>query len=293
MATKVTQPHTSEAPPTGNATFENVLCAIDGTPESLAAVEQAAVLAGSNGHMTLLEVTSFESEGSYRGPAILPGEATRILHRAAQTAEESGVPFTAEVDPETPPSQVVLDWAAERDLLALGAPSTGWLGGMFRKGVAVAAEGSFTTPLLVSRSVSTGRPFPGRMLVASDGLAGSDALVDFAASLARDHGAKVVLLHAIGLESKARRRRVEEQASRLQVAVDGACELRMEAGSARAMIVEAAGDVKASLIVMSSRRLTGLRVIGSVSRRVVHEGHCSVLLVPPERLQARATRAEG
>jgi nucleotide-binding universal stress UspA family protein len=47
------------------------------------------------------------------------------------------------------------------------------------------------------------------------------------------------------------------------------------------MIVETASTVGASLIVMGSRRLRGLRVIGSVSRRIVHQGHCSVLLIPP------------
>jgi nucleotide-binding universal stress UspA family protein len=35
---------------------------------------------------------------------------------------------------------------------------------------------------------------------------------------------------------------------------------------------------------MGSRRLEGLRAMGSVSRRVVHQAHCSVLLVPPETL---------
>src|SRR5271169_2798753 len=127
MTTKVTQPHAGEAPLGRKAAFADILCAVDGTQEALVAIEQAAALAGPNGHMTLLEVTSFEVEGGHRGPAILPAEATRIIHRAAQTAEKSGVSFTVEVDPEAPPSQVVLDWASGRDLLALGAPSTGWL----------------------------------------------------------------------------------------------------------------------------------------------------------------------
>ena len=293
MTTKMPQPRSGEAPLRGKAMFDDILCAVDGTQEALAAIEQAAALAGPNGHMTLLEVTSFEVEGSHRGPEIVPAEATRIIHRAAHTAEKSGVSFTEEVDPETPPSQVVLHWASERDLLALGAPSTGWLGGMLRGGVAVTAEGSFTTPLLVARSLSTSEQFARRILIASDGLPGSDALVAFAGDLARDQGADVVLLHAIGLESKARRRRVEEQASSLQLAVGGASEVRLEKGSARSMIVETASAVDASLIVMSSRRLRGPRLIGSVSRRVVHEGHCSVLLVPPERLQAFAAPPDG
>ncbi len=35
---------------------------------------------------------------------------------------------------------------------------------------------------------------------------------------------------------------------------------------------------------MSSRRRSGLSMLGSVSRRVVHHGDCSVLLVPPDWL---------
>jgi nucleotide-binding universal stress UspA family protein len=37
-------------------------------------------------------------------------------------------------------------------------------------------------------------------------------------------------------------------------------------------------------VMMGSRRLGGLRAIGSVSRRVAHDAPCSVLLVPPEQL---------
>jgi nucleotide-binding universal stress UspA family protein len=263
--------------------FADVLCAVDGTPESLAAVEQAAILAGPNGHLTLLAVTSFRSEGAHRSPAIGPARAKRILDRAVEIAHEAQVPSTVEVDPATPPSEVILDWAAERDLLAIGAPATSWFGGMFMGGVAAAAEDSFTMPLLVARSISKARHSGRRILVASDGLDGSDELVELAGRLARRQGAEVILLHATGPGSSARRQRIDEQARRLQLAVDGA-EVRLQAGSARTVIVEVAAAVEASLVVMSSRRLKGLRAIGSVSRRVVHQGHCPVLLVPPERL---------
>lgn len=280
-----TQDKPAEIDSRDRAPFANILCAVDGTPESLAAVEQAATFAGADGHLTLLEVTSFEAEGTYRGPAIAPLRAKDILDRTVRIAEEAGVSSTVEVDPDSPPSRVVLDWAAERDLLALGAPATSWFGGMFIGGVAVTAEGLFTTPMLVARSMAAGQQFARRILVASDGLAGSDQLVELAGRLARARGADVVLMHASGLESKARRRRVEEQARKLQLTVDGTSEVRLEAGSARTLIVQTAKAVGASLVVMGSRRLKGPRVIGSVSRRVVHQGHCSVLLVPPEHLQ--------
>jgi nucleotide-binding universal stress UspA family protein len=280
-ATKATPPSRGETAP---AAFADVLCAIDETQESLAAVQQAAGLAGASGHLTLLAVTSFSSSAGSRGPAIDPMRAKRMLDRAVGIAEGAGVPSTVEVDPASPPSQVILDWAAGRDLLAMGAPATSWFGGMFTEGVAVTAEGSFTTPLLLARSIPSERKSGGCVVVASDGLDGSDQLVELAGRLARAQAHKLILLHATGHESGAQRERVQEQASRLQLGVDGESEVRLESGNARTVIVETANAVGASLVVMSSRRLKGLRAIGSVSRRVVHQGHCSVLLVPPESL---------
>ncbi|MGA2321524.1 MAG: universal stress protein [Solirubrobacteraceae bacterium] len=276
-----------EAAAKQDALFADVLCAVDEGPESLAAVEQAAGLAGPNGHVTLLAVTSFRFEGAHRGPAIGPMRAKGILDRAMQLMDAAQVPYSVEVDPAGPPSRVILDWANERDLLAIGAPATSWLEGMFTGGVAASAESSFTTPLLVGRSRPKDQPSDRRILIASDGLPGSEQLVEWAGRLAQVQGAEAILLHAIGLESSARRQRFGEQAERLEAAFDGKTDVRIQSGSARTVIVETARAVGASLIVMSSRRLKGVRAIGSVSRRVVHEGHCSVLLLPPERLLRR------
>jgi nucleotide-binding universal stress UspA family protein len=283
-ATEADQPNRGEAAPSEDSLFADALCAIDGTPESLAAAEEAAILTGANGHLTLLAVTSFSSEGAYRSPAIGPGRAKRILDRAVQVAHEARVPYAVEVDPASPPSQVILDWASERDLLAMGAPAISWLGAMFTAGVADTALGSFTTPLLIGRSISRELHVPRRVVVASDGLAGSDELVELAGRLARTQGAEAILLHVLGSESSSHPHRIEEQARRLHLAVDGASEVRLQPGHTRGVIVETASAVGASLLVMGSRRLEGLRTIGSVSRRVVHQVDCPVLLVPPERL---------
>ncbi len=249
------------------------------------AVEQAAALAGPQGHLTLLVVTSFRNEGEYRSPAIGPAEATRVLERATRIAHEAGVPSTVEADPATPPAQVILDWSARHDLLALGAPATSWLGGMFIASVGDTALGSFTTPLLVTRATPTEGHLGDRILVATDGREGSDQLVELGRRLAQARAANMMLLHATGYESHARRDRVEEQGRRLELAAPGMSEVRVERGHAHDVIVAAAQSVGASLVVMGSRRLDGLRAIGSVSRRVVHEAHCSVLVVSPEYLQ--------
>jgi len=64
----------------------------------------------------------------------------------------------------------------------------------------------------------------------------------------------------------------------------GTTELLLKPGRAGVVVVSAATAADASLVVMGSRRLEGLRAMGSVSRRVVHQARCSVLLVPPESL---------
>lgn len=265
--------------------FRNVLCAVDGSEGGFVAVEQAAALAGGEGRLTLLLVTSFDSEGAHRPPAIGPTQAKQIVDQATGIAHEAGIAATVEVDPAAPPSQVVLNWSAERDLLALGAPTTSRLRGMFIAGVADTALGSFTTPLLVARSAPAGQQFGNRILVASDGREGSDELVELGQRLARIRGAEMLMLvHASGHESHARRERVDEQGRRLESASVSESEVRVEHGSPHDVIIATAESIGASLVVMGSRRLDGLRAIGSVSRQVAHEPPCSVLLVPPEHL---------
>jgi nucleotide-binding universal stress UspA family protein len=284
--TRAAEPQEGQPVAQPDRLFADILCAVDGTRRSFAAVEQAAALAGPQGHLTLLAVTAVRGAGAYRSAAISTPRAERILVRAARIAQKADVPFTSVLDPAGPPPQVILERAAEHDLLALGAPASSWLGGKFVDGVAVAALGSFTTPLLLSRSVPTGEHrFAQRILVASDGLDGSDQLVDLVGRLALVHGASVILLHATGVESRARPHRIQAQARSLEDALDGACEVRIEVGSAAEAIVQVGKDAEASLVVMGSRRLEGLKALGSVSRRVVHEAHCSVMLMPPERLQ--------
>ena len=279
--------------PAGSAPiFADLLCAIRGKEGGYAAVEQAAALAGAQGRLTLLAVTSYRSGGSHRGPAIGPARAAEILGRAEGIAREVGVPFTSEVDPGSPPSRVILDWSARYDLLALGAPASSWPGTWLSVGVGNKAIEGFTTPLLVARPLAAERRFTDRMVVASDGLEASQAVVDLAARLAHANGSNVTLVHALGRESPLKRgrsrgqeRTLEEQGKTVERALaSGTSEVLVEPGRPADVIKAAAAAADASLVVMGSRRLDGLRAMGSVSRRVVHQARCSVLLFPPEML---------
>ncbi|TMK97789.1 MAG: universal stress protein [Actinobacteria bacterium] len=290
-------PETESMPTEGRAApavpiFGNILCAISGKEGGFAAVEQAAALAGTQGHLTFLAVTSFRSGGAHRGPAIGPGRATEILERAEGIAREAGVPYTSEVDPGTPPARVIMDWSARYDLLAIGAPASSWPAKLLSVGVGDKALGGFSTALLVARPLEVERRIGDRVVVASDGLEASHALIDLAGRLAHTSGSNVTLVHALGRESPIKRGRPREQERTLQeqertlerTRASGTTELLVKPGRAGVVVVSTATAADASLVVMGSRRLEGLRAMGSVSRRVVHQARCSVLLVPPETL---------
>ncbi len=277
-----TQPQASGPSASGaQRPYANILCAVDGTHRSYSAVEQAAILAGAGGHLTILAVTAVKGSGAYKTASIGPERAERIIERAGALAEEAGVDAAKVVDPEGPPADVILARAAEHDLLAIGAPGTSWLGGRILDGVGGAALGT-DTPLLAARTTPGGEEHFGKsLLVASDGLDGSDEIVDLAIRLAVIHGGTLTLVHVEGAEEKTHPHRIADQSQRIAAAVPGSPPARIEVGSEVDAVVGGAAASGASLIVMGSRRATGLAAIGSVSKRVLHDAHCSVLLLAP------------
>jgi nucleotide-binding universal stress UspA family protein len=242
----------------------------------------AACLAGPAGHLTLLAVTAQSGSGASATAAISPSRVTALLSRAKRIADAAGVPSTTVADPGSPPVKVILERASDYDLLAIGAPATSWLGGMLISRVAAAALSQFTTPMIFVRSSFTGSLQGRTILVASDGQEGSDRIVELAGRLGLDQHAGVTLVHAIGRESRVRPRRIQAQASSLALTLPDAAEACVEPGKAWEVILGGAKRTRAAIVVIGSRRLGGLRALGSVSRRVVHGAPCSVLLLPPE-----------
>src|SRR5438874_5895657 len=238
-------PETESMPTQGRAAtgvpiFANILCAISGKEGGFAAVEQAAALAGTQGHLTFLAVTSFRSGGARRGPALGPARVSGILERAERIAREAGVPYTSEVDPGTPPARVILDWSERYDLLAIGAPASSWPAKLLSVGVGDKALGGFSTALLVARPLEVERQIGDRIVVASDGLDASRPLIDLAARIGHVPSSNVTLVHALGRESPIKRDRPREQERTLQeqermlerTRTSGATELLLKPGRA-------------------------------------------------------------
>lgn len=284
MATQTGSPHHEMSAP--EPVFGDVLCAVDGTRGSLTAVRQAVALAGAQGCVTLLAVSAVTGSGRYRGAAIDPVRVNRVLEVASQLAHEAGVRCTRVAEARGAPSKMILRHASDHQLLAMGAPTMSWLGGLFTGGVAESVLRSFTTPLLLARPAPQEQPFGRRILVASDASESSDVFVELGASLALQLGGGVMLVHAVGVESKARPHKIERQVRSLEARVADAYEVHVEAGAAHSVIAGIAAHGQASLIVMGCRRLDGLRAVGSVTERVIHDGPCSVLVLPTEHSRA-------
>ncbi len=127
--------------------------------------------------------------------------------------------------------------------------------------------------------------------------------VDWAEQIARAHGARLVLCHALApavpapaapefialppevydAEEKRARELLEEQATAR--GTDGLeVEPLMRLGPSSQTILELAEEAKADLVVIGTRGLTGLRrtFLGSVAARIIREAACPVLTVPAE-----------
>jgi nucleotide-binding universal stress UspA family protein len=142
------------------------------------------------------------------------------------------------------------------------------------------------------------------ILVASDFSESAEGAIDWAAEVARPHGAKLLLVHALQpptpiapslLETaplpvevyEADRKRCEEELARRAEGLRArgmVVESRIAVGLPARAILEAAEEAHADLIVIGTRGQTGLKrvFLGSTAAHVVRHAACPVLTVHPE-----------
>lgn len=135
---------------------------------------------------------------------------------------------------------------------------------------------------------------------------------EVACALARDYGARLIVLHAVAPwpalaygeavpppDFDALRREANEQLDRLEVPhADIRTERRLEDGEPAEVILRVAREVGASLIVLGTHGRTGLGrlLMGSVAEQVVRAAACPVLTVTapvPGTPRADALTEEG
>jgi nucleotide-binding universal stress UspA family protein len=257
-------------------TFRNVLCGVDASEQSMAAVRQAVALADEGAKCWALSAWD-------PGLAMHAGMAALDVMHQLREESRAALHHTTDTFPSLTPVLIRgRDVAAllggianlEADLVAVGSHGTSRPAGVVFGSVASAMAHYAPCSVLVARESSSGA-FPGLIVHANDGSPESLDAAYVAGELAARYGSTAVTLHV----GETRDRSVAEEAVALMEASGLEPVMRIEQGSPHRRIVEVASGVGASLIVMGSRGRTGLAALGSVSERVVHHAGCSVLIV--------------
>jgi len=264
--------------------LDQFVCGVDGSPESLRAARQAAILAGSRGSLYLVCVTMPDLAGSVL--SALPGAAASAERAARERGQEAAhrvreaVAAAGTVVAKTrvgPPAAMLGAEArqADADAIAIGSHGNGRAAGILLGSVATRLVHAAPCSVLVGRG-PVGRPadaaFPRSVAVGLDASPWSLAALAAAELLAERLEVPLRPLH-VGDGTKL----VES----LPDDFDGDVEvIHQHVSPAEGLCSRVTAS---DLLVVGSRGATGLRALGSVSEAVAHRSPASVLIVRPPR----------
>jgi nucleotide-binding universal stress UspA family protein len=261
------------------APFPSILCAVNGSRGSHVAVEQALALAGTDGAVHFVAFSDERGEGAMRMARVGSKRAEQALLDARRAAREHGVAATTEHLSRPDSRHGLLEAARDHDLLVLGTHGHSRAEGILLGSTAAFALHKSQGPVLVARPAPPGHRPGDRVILASDGSAGDRALAEVAAAIAgRDNGS-VTLLHVQGTATPGIRRELAQEATDVFALTGTEPVVVTVHGQPAPTIVSAAAELEATLVVLGSRGLEGVRALGSVSERVGARAHCSVLVL--------------
>lgn len=266
--------HESHAP------FDSILCAVDGR-NSHVAVRQAIALAAPGARLTFLAVAYRPGDGGTALGIMSPRHAREALGSACALATRRGLVPDSDLVEAPNARDIILERAESHGLLVLGSPVAPRHAGIVLGSTATAALHLARRPVLLARPAPEGPGFPERILIATDGSGGSGHAVEVAGRIALAHDSRVGMVHVRDGESPEVRRRVAEQSADLYRLLGTEPVAHTGRNPAHRAILEAAERDGCSLLVVGSRGLHGVAALGSVSERVAHRAHCSVLVVHP------------
>ena len=296
-----------------------ILLATDGSEDAALAATTAVGFARSTGsELHVLTVGAGYPAYDVRVPEVvkeLRKQAEDVLEEQVKEIEQSGGKVAqahvrlAEGHPgiEHHPSDDIVRLAEEERVGLIVVGSRG-LGGMRRALMGSVSDSVVRhahCPVLVVR----GEPvsFPTKILLATDGSKNAELAATTAANLAKSTGSELhvvtvfpgsAYVHpyyevrfpeaAERLRREAREERQEmldEQVKRIREVGGDVAQKHIRSGDTAEEIVALAEEMGASLVVMGSHGLGGIRraLIGSVSASVVPHAHCPVLIVREQR----------
>jgi nucleotide-binding universal stress UspA family protein len=133
--------------------------------------------------------------------------------------------------------------------------------------------------LLVARGEAE-KGFPRSVLLATDGSSGSWPAARTAAKITQARHAQLRVVYVPDGMHPEHYREVQKQVELATDVIGASPDLLADPGPVPARIDEAARATHSSLVVIGKRGLRGVKALGSVSERVLHQAACSVLVVP-------------
>jgi nucleotide-binding universal stress UspA family protein len=256
--------------------FRSILCGVEGNESSTEAARQAIALARAGAELRFIAVyASFELGPDSARDALEGG-----LDQAVAMAGEEGIEASSDLLEGRYAVDVLLPEGAKHDLLVLGTHGKSRAAGIVLGSTASEAARGTEHPLLIARKPPEGAGFPGKVLLATDGSPGSWAPARTAARLATAYESELELVYVGDGSDIEAGNEVESQAGEIRDSIGSEPRLTQRPGHGINEIVEEAEAGRASLIVCGRRGLRGIKALGSVSERVVHQAPCSVLLIP-------------
>lgn len=256
-----------------------IACGVNGTRMSKVAVEQAVELAGEHGAVDFLAFTDARGTGASLMAGTGAARARHALDAARRLAAERGVRATIELRHHPEPRRALLERACDHDLLVVGARPGSRAGGIMLGSTATLALHACSVPVLIARPVPGESRLADRVLVATSASGADRHVADFAARLAATGGGTITLLHVEGPEGPAIRHELAQEATDVASITGTEPVVTVVRGHGAQPIVDAAEELEATLLVLGSRGLTGLRALASVSERVGATAPCPVLIV--------------
>ncbi len=251
--------------------FERVMCGIDSSRESLAAVRQAARVADPQGDLALVAVDdrSLAAEARRRASAAAPAAGTTPAAALVQARAEAVRPVETVLLVGSAIDRLLAEIAARDVTLAV----VGSHGRTRAAGVTIGSVATFLVhearcSVLVARETEPPERWPRSIVVGVDGSRESKAAARAARALAARLGAgvrTVVAMPDAGVDL--------EEAHRIAP--------NLEEHRGNAVDVLAHLSAEADLVVVGNRSLRGMRSLMSVSEQLAHAATSSVLVVRP------------
>jgi nucleotide-binding universal stress UspA family protein len=262
---------TTEHAPVALATeslFKRVVAGVDGSEPGFEAARQAARLVAADGWLEVFAAV-------YLIEANLAGwSATRIANELWQEAGEAIRKGTEIAGPRAeqrlvngPPLPSLMRELREKEatLAVVGTHGHSRLSEIMIGGVAGELLHNAPCSILVARPPAAEALFPRAIVAGADGSPESAAAVATAQYLANRFAAPLTVITALAGKD------VDLAAAQRTAPVEV-----LEKHPVGALV---AASTNADILVVGSRGLHGLQSLGSVSERVAHQAHCSVLVV--------------